>query len=271
VANSLGSRPWAISIACSIDGAELEIVTAERPVLLAATRGVGIRAIAVRRSGPPSPCVPAPFVSEVRGGGRSCTVIDSGANVGSRPSAFLSLAWYCSNVPPGSCAAGVGSNDEQALSTVGGSHVGCAKQAPLRIEPRFGQVPENVSEPQSEMAGHVLQHDPSGSKNANCLCDERPEVSDIFAPFALPGVAERLARVASGEDIDRLHAGPVHCGQVADVRDTRPLPLEDGAGRGLHLGVPGELGTEVRLDGEVQTADARAERAGAHAHPHSSR
>jgi hypothetical protein len=106
---------------------------------------------------------------------------------------------------------------------------------------------------------------------ANGVGDVRPEVAVVIGPLACSGVREGLARVAGDDQVDRPHAGPVDSGQVADVRDARPLPLEDGAGRGLHLGVPGELGTEVRLDGEVQTADARAERAGAHAHPHSSR
>ena len=46
-----------------------------------------------------------------------------------------------------SLAVAVGSNEE-AGALVGCPHVGCSKQAPSRIEPEVGQVPENLPEPE---------------------------------------------------------------------------------------------------------------------------
>lgn len=60
----------------------------------------------VRRSGPPSPCLPGPFVSDVLG---------------------------------------VGSN-EVPEPFMGGSHVGSSKADPPRVIPEIGQVSENTAE-----------------------------------------------------------------------------------------------------------------------------
>ena len=51
-------------------------------------------------------------------------------------------------------------------------------------------------------------------------------MADIGCSLALAGVRERLARVASREDVDRLDLRPVDDGQVTEVRDARPLPLD---------------------------------------------
>lgn len=64
---------------------------------------------------------------------------------------------------PDLAAAGVGSKDEQSLTSVGGSHVASSNAAPATVIPERGQVPENSSEPHRPMAGHVLQEDVSGS------------------------------------------------------------------------------------------------------------
>src|SRR5690606_27397775 len=67
----------------------------------------------------------------------------------------------CGPRPSPSLACGVGSpgNDEQPGPLVGCPDVGGSKQAPLRIEPEVGQVPENSVEAEAEMAPDVLQHD----------------------------------------------------------------------------------------------------------------
>ena len=89
-------------------------------------RGVGSSATVVRRSMPPSPCVPAPFVSEVRG---------------------------------------VGSNgeEEEPLPLVGSADLRRAYKAPLRIEPEAGKVGEDCVESESKVARDVLKDRESGS------------------------------------------------------------------------------------------------------------
>ncbi|MFF5788208.1 hypothetical protein ACFY8P_25005 [Streptomyces sp. NPDC012693] len=80
----------------------------------------------VRRSMPPSPCVPAPFVSEVRG-------------VGSN-----------------------GEEDEPA-PLVGSADLRRRYNAPLRIEPEVGKVGEDVGKPKSKVVCDVLKDRVAGS------------------------------------------------------------------------------------------------------------
>ena len=102
------------------------------------------------------------------GVGSVFTSIDSGVNVDSRPSAWRSRSWYCSTVPPGSCAAGVGSmaidgEDEEPGTRVAGPDVGRSYNHPLRIEPEGGKVTEHGVESESKVPIDVLKHDESGS------------------------------------------------------------------------------------------------------------
>ena len=46
---------------------------------------------------------------------------------------------------------GVGSNDEEPLASVGGSHVGSSYNHPFRIEPRFGKIGEHPVESESKV------------------------------------------------------------------------------------------------------------------------
>jgi hypothetical protein len=88
---------------------------------------------------------------------------------------------------------------------VGCSHVGCSKQAPFRIEPEVGQVPEDFGEPKAEMPAYVLQHDEAGSQTAYGISNSRPEVSVIVGSFSFACMAERLARVARADQVDGFH------------------------------------------------------------------
>lgn len=62
---------------------------------------------------------------------------------------------------------------------------------PLRVEPEYGQVALDMSEPTSNKPGDVLQHDELGSNLAQHARDFRPEP-------ALVGGAEPLAGGAPG-------------------------------------------------------------------------
>ncbi|GAA2400281.1 hypothetical protein GCM10010255_36520 [Streptomyces coeruleofuscus] len=88
--------------------------------------GVGNSATAVRRSNPPSPCAPTPFVSEVRGVGSS-------------------------------------GEDEEPASLVRSADLVRAYNAPLRIEPETGKVGEDVGKPKSKVVCDVLQDRIAGS------------------------------------------------------------------------------------------------------------
>ena len=64
------------------------------------------------------------------------------------------------------------------------------------------QVSEHLVEPQGDVTSNVLSKDPSGSDFANNSAHCRPEVARVILAGALAGVAERLAGVTSGDDID---------------------------------------------------------------------
>lgn len=90
------------------------------------TVGVGSRDTAVRRSRPPSPCAPAPFVSDVRGVGKS-------------------------------------GEKEESLPLVGSADLVRAYNHPFRIEPDFGKVAEDSVEADSKVVRDVLKDRVSGS------------------------------------------------------------------------------------------------------------
>lgn len=134
------------------------------------TVGVGSRSrVAVNKSFPfgrPSwrfasgPLVPSRAV----GVGSSSTTMRRSVTVVLAPPGIVAFrASICSAVPPGWLAVGVGSKDEEPGTTVGGAHFRCSKQAPLRIEPRFGQIGEDSPKADPEVPLDVLQYNVSGS------------------------------------------------------------------------------------------------------------
>lgn len=88
--------------------------------------GVGSSATVVRRSSPPSPCTPAPFVSDVLG-------------VGSR------------------------GEDDEPLPLMRSSDLVRAYKTPLNIEPEAGKVGEDNIESDSKVVRDVLKDRVSGS------------------------------------------------------------------------------------------------------------
>jgi hypothetical protein len=84
-------------------------------------------------------------------------------------------------------------------------------------------------------------------------------VSVIVRSLPLAGVGEGLARVPSGQHVDRLHLGPVDDGQVAEVGDAGEPDLADLGGVLVDLGQPDGLGAEECVDGQVEAAVTGAE------------
>jgi hypothetical protein len=77
-----------------------------------------------------------------------------------------------------------------------------SEHAPLRIEPRFGQVRENGSKVRvSKETWDVLQERVSGSNVANAANRIGPEVPLVVDSKPLPCLAERLARESRSDDI----------------------------------------------------------------------
>lgn len=122
-----------------------------------------------------------------------------------------------------------------------GSGICSGKRPPLRIEPDFGQGPENGSEPSARSeAWNVLQQDVSGSHLANDSgqLEEEPAAGP-GDPGALAGDAEVLAREASSHDVHESTPGsPVEGRDVVPDGGVLERPVEhavaeDGLGVGL--------------------------------------
>ena len=112
--------------ATSFNGLAFVPIRLDSPDFQSRAAGVGSRVTVVLRSSPPSPCAPAPFVSEVRGVGSS-------------------------------------GEDEQAGALVGSADLRRAYNAPLRIEPEAGKVGEDGVESESKVIRDVLKDRDSGS------------------------------------------------------------------------------------------------------------
>jgi hypothetical protein len=155
----------------------------------------------------------------------------------------------------------ISDDDEQPGATMGRSGVGCSNNSPPRIPPHAGKVSENIGKAQSEVTSDVFQHCISGSYCAKGISDVWPEVAFIVLAFPKSCMAERLAGIAAGDDINRLHLRPVHGGDVAKVWHVRVQLLQHCAGCGLNLGVP----RQVTTDGHVEAAVSAKQAADPHA------
>jgi hypothetical protein len=122
------------------------------------TVGVGSNVTAVCKFSPPCrPCVPAPVPA------LACGVTTSSSS----PDRFGFNAFRRSGcdapLPAPSRAVGVGSDDEQSCSSVGGANVGSSYNRPRRVIPEDGKVGEDKVESPSKVNCDVLQHDDPGS------------------------------------------------------------------------------------------------------------
>lgn len=64
-------------------------------------------------------------------------------------------------------------------------------------------------------------------------------------------VAERLAWVAGGDDVDGFDVVPVDDGEVTEVGGVREPFCEDGGGVGVEVGYPSGVRVVDGFDGEV--------------------
>lgn len=140
--SSRGNTPLASSIACSSDGPlRLSMrVAASRLVRSAFDRGVGSSTSGTLPCESGGPHLFARGVASSR---------------------FFRSRWAAA-VPPGSCDAGVG-NNEQPLAAMRRARVGSSYSRPFRIEPRFGKVGEDSVEAQGKVPCDVLKDAEVGS------------------------------------------------------------------------------------------------------------
>jgi hypothetical protein len=64
---------------------------------------------------------------------------------------------------PASSTVGVGSNDEDAGTSVGGSGIGSSNNSPPCVIPQCGKVAKDGIKSEGNMPPDILQHDDSGS------------------------------------------------------------------------------------------------------------
>jgi hypothetical protein len=91
---------------------------------------------------------------------------------------------------------GVGSDDPDAIASVGKAGGVRSQHTPFRIEPHRGQVPENSSKPSTSEVWGVLHEDESGSNLANHTGHFAPEAG-VLAVDA--GTLSRGGYVGAGE------------------------------------------------------------------------
>jgi len=101
------------------------------------------------------------------------------------------------------------------------------------------QISEHLVEPQGDVTSNVLSNDPSGSDFANNSAHFRPEVARVLRASLLAGVRERLAGVASADDINWANA----VGSKPSCREASHVVVAGNVGPVL-----GEDGTTERLD-----------------------
>jgi hypothetical protein len=100
---------------------------------------------------------------------------------------------------------------------VGSSGVGSSYNSPSRRQPQVGKVPKDNVKPKRPVSVHVLKDGDHRAKGDDGVADIGPQVSLISGAFPLAGMAEGLARVAAGEDVDGGNGSPVHIRDVAEV------------------------------------------------------
>ena len=96
-----------------------------------------------------------------------------------------------------------------------GADIGSAKQAPLDVVVELVEVFHDLVEAQGEVASDVLEHGEGRAQYRQSIADVGPQVPLVILPLAPPRLAERLARIPAGDDVDGLHVGPVDAGHVA--------------------------------------------------------
>lgn len=113
----------------------------------------------------------------------------------------------------------VGHNPD-AIARLGKANVGRRYAIPFRIVPDRGQVSEYSAKPSIKQCCDVLHEDEVGSKLASKSVDFAPEPrARAFNPCTFPGVADILAREATGNDIDAVDSvvSQSNCREGSDI------------------------------------------------------
>lgn len=154
---------------------------------------------------------------------------------------------------------------------MGRSYLRGGQDAPCHLIPHYLEVGDNLVETKREMPGHVLQHDVLRHQRGNSLDEIGPEVTHIRSTAPSPRQRERLARIPPAQHVHGLDSRPVDRGDVAEVRYAWPVSGEHFRGIRVGLAMPHGVATGDMLDGQVQTAGAREQRANARRHAATSR
>jgi hypothetical protein len=116
--------------------------------------------------------------------------------------------------------------------------VGSSYNQPSRVIPQSGKAGNDGWSSERKVACDILQEHEAGSKCANGIADVRPKVSVIVFAFSFSGLRERLARIASGEDVDRFDGRPVDACEVAEIANAGQALGEHGERVLVDLGDP---------------------------------
>ena len=162
--------------------------------------------------------------------------------------------------------------DEQPLALVGRADFRRREEACRKLVAHADQSCGDFGEAEAEMMGDILKKDEGRLNLADDAGDMRPKVTRIVRAAALARDGERLARIASREDIHR--AAPwfaVETGNV--VPDRRAIqgrvfhPRHDnGCGEGFpfdmaHSTISGDSDGEPKVDSTSAGAEGEADKA----------
>ena len=98
------------------------------------------------------------------------------------------------------CAVGVGQNPDPVSSVSGIDGTSWNNERLRGVADPF-QVRKHNIEAQRDVPSNIFTEEPSGSGKFKNSANLWPEVAVIFLAFSLPGVTERLARVACGNNV----------------------------------------------------------------------
>ena len=140
---------------------------------------------------------------------------------------------------------------------MGRADVSGAQHVPAHRVAELVQIAQHLIEPEGQVASDVLEDAQARTQDGDRLSDVRPQVPLVVRPCSLASVAERLARIAAGEHVDRLDLRPVHGRDVAEVGHVRPVVGEDRTRAGFDIGNPRERATKHGMNGQVQPAVPR--------------
>jgi hypothetical protein len=137
-------------------------------------------------------------------------------------------------------AAGVGSEQEEAIALVRGADGGRRDAVPFRRPPARGQVTDDPVEGPGEVSGDVLHEQVSGSHLASDAPDLVPEPALVGGAAALAGEGLGLAGVASRDEIhSATPRSAVEGLQVVPDRSVSQLaPCHTGDEDGSRVGLP---------------------------------